>query len=72
MNLLTRLKQVCAICCVAFIFQISVNAQSPQIVYSTLIGGTGSDYGHAIAVDKDGYAYISGQANSSNYPLLKM
>ena len=43
-------------------------AQSPVLSYSTIIGGSGNDYGHAITVDDKGYVYISGQANSSNYP----
>ncbi len=45
-----------------------IYSQSPQLIYSTLIGGSGWDYGHAITVDEEGYAYISGQANSTNYP----
>ncbi len=45
-----------------------MNAQTPQLIYSTFIGGSGWDYGHAITVDDEGYAYISGQANSTNYP----
>jgi hypothetical protein len=45
-----------------------VIAQTPHLVYSTLIGGSSEDYGHAITVDDEGNVYIAGQANSSNYP----
>lgn len=43
-------------------------AQIPYINYSTLLGGSSYDYGHAITVDTNGYAYVAGQANSSNFP----
>jgi hypothetical protein len=43
-------------------------AQAPHIEYSTYLGGNSWDYGHAITVDDSGYAYIAGQANSSNFP----
>jgi hypothetical protein len=44
-----------------------------SLVYSTLIGGTGSgdgrgDYGQAVAVDSFGIAYITGVTYSSDFP----
>ena len=45
-----------------------VHAKTPEMVYSTFIGGSGWDYGHAIAVDPLGCAYISGLVYSRNYP----
>ncbi len=50
------------------VMNLKIYSQSPQLVYSTIIGGSGWDYGHAISVDDSGCAYISGQANSANYP----
>lgn len=47
---------------------VNLNTQTPSLIYSTLIGGNGYDYGHAITVDDSGCAYIAGQANSSDYP----
>ncbi len=40
-----------------------------NIVYSTYLGGSADDKGHAIAVDlTTGYGYIAGQTNSSEFP----
>ncbi|MBI4465461.1 MAG: SBBP repeat-containing protein [Acidobacteria bacterium] len=40
----------------------------PALVYSTYLGGSGEDLGHAIAVDSSGSAYITGETNSTNFP----
>lgn len=42
----------------------------PQLVYSTYLGGTGngSDAGNSIAVDSQGNAYVTGQAQSTDFP----
>ena len=42
-----------------------------NIVYSTYLGGSSDDKGHAVAVDlTTGYGYIAGQTNSSEFPRL--
>ncbi|MFC5591195.1 SBBP repeat-containing protein [Sporosarcina soli] len=38
------------------------------LIYSTYLGGSGSDQGYAIAVDNDGNAYITGYTTSTNFP----
>jgi hypothetical protein len=40
------------------------------LVYSTYLGGNGTDEGNAIAVDGAGNAYVTGRTSSSNFPLL--
>ncbi len=40
----------------------------PGVVYSTYLGGTGTDLGNAIAVDAAGSAYITGRTSSPGFP----
>jgi len=39
------------------------------LVYSTYLGGSNYDHGYAIAVDKNGAAYVTGETQSTNFPL---
>jgi hypothetical protein len=40
----------------------------PTLVYSTYLGGNGTDFASAIAVDTAGNAYITGETRSTNFP----
>lgn len=40
----------------------------PVLVYSTYLGGSGSDFGQGIAVDGSGNAYVAGFTTSTNFP----
>jgi uncharacterized protein (TIGR03437 family) len=40
----------------------------PVLIYSTYIGGIGTDVGRGIAVDAEGAAYITGQTDSTDFP----
>jgi uncharacterized protein (TIGR03437 family) len=51
----------------AFVTKFSPDGSS--LVYSTYLGGNGSDYAYAIAVDSSGNAYVTGQTNSANFPV---
>ena len=42
---------------------------SGTLLYSTYLGGTGSDIGAAIAVDAAGNAYITGETTSRDFPV---
>ena len=49
-------------------FAIKVDATG-AIAYSTLLGGSGPDWGAAIAVDNAGCAVVAGQTSSADYPV---
>ncbi|HEX8064931.1 MAG TPA: SBBP repeat-containing protein [Thermoleophilaceae bacterium] len=40
----------------------------PQLVYSTYLGGSGTDLGGAVAVGGDGSAYVVGSTDSPDFP----
>ncbi|MEA3558977.1 MAG: SBBP repeat-containing protein, partial [Candidatus Thermoplasmatota archaeon] len=49
-------------------FVMKVNISGDRLIYSTYLGGSGSDYGMSIDVDSSGNAYIGGQTYSNNFP----
>src|SRR5882724_689003 len=49
-------------------FVTKLNSTGSALVYSTYLGGSGWDRGHAIAVDTDGNAYVTGMTNSIDFP----
>jgi hypothetical protein len=51
----------------AFVTQLTPAGSG--LVYSTYLGGSGTEYGNAIAVDTSGSAYVVGATTSSNFPL---
>jgi hypothetical protein len=50
----------------AFVAEISAAGRS--LVYSTYLGGGGTDRANAIAVDSAGSAYVTGSTSSTNFP----
>jgi len=50
----------------AFVCKLSPGGNS--LIYSTLLGGTDHDEGNAIAVDSMGYAYVTGDTKSNDFP----
>jgi uncharacterized protein (TIGR03437 family) len=51
------------------VFVTKFSADGSSLVYSTYLGGEGSDYAFGIAVDSGGNAYITGQTNSVGFPV---
>ena len=52
-------------------FITKIRSSGTALIYSTYLGGSDGDYGHGIAVDSKGAAYVTGQTNSSNFPIKK-
>src|SRR5262249_28195893 len=52
----------------AFVAKLSANGQS--LIYSTFLGGRGSDTAFRVAVDNSGQAYVTGSTSSSNFPTV--
>ena len=50
-------------------FITKLNPTASGLGYSTYLGGILYDWGHAIAVDSKGAAYIVGDTNSSDFPV---
>ncbi|HXI42229.1 MAG TPA: SBBP repeat-containing protein, partial [Bryobacteraceae bacterium] len=51
-------------------FVLKLNAAGSGLVYSTYLGGSGSDQGFGIAMDSAGNAYVTGAAGSTNFPMF--
>lgn len=50
-------------------FVAKLKPDGAGLVYSTFLGGSGSDRANAIAVDASGNAYIAGEATSADFPV---
>jgi hypothetical protein len=49
-------------------FVAKLDATGSALLYSTYLGGNGSDSSSGIAVDLSGDAYVTGESNSPNFP----
>jgi len=50
-------------------FILRVSSSGDQIDYSSYLGGSSEDLGEGVHVDPDGYAYITGETSSSDFPV---
>jgi hypothetical protein len=51
-------------------FVAKINSNGEQLLFSTYLGGAGSDHAGAVAVDSAGTVYVTGSTQSLNFPLL--
>jgi hypothetical protein len=51
-------------------FITEINPSGSALVYSTYLGGSGTDVGQRIAVDSLNNAYVTGWTSSTNFPLM--
>jgi Beta-propeller repeat len=51
-------------------FVMKINSSGSALVYSTFLGGFGTDHANGIAVDASGNAYVTGSTDSQNFPLV--
>ena len=49
-------------------FVTKLNRTGSALVYSTFLGGAGTDFGAGIAVDRDGHAFVTGGTQSADFP----
>ena len=49
-------------------FLVKLNPAGNLFLYSTFLGGSGSDKGTAVAVDSSGRAYVTGYTGSADFP----
>jgi hypothetical protein len=52
-------------------FVAKLNSAGTAFVYSTYLGGRGSDGGHGIAVNPRGQAYVTGNTSSEDFPIKR-
>ena len=50
-------------------FVTKLNGAGSGLIYSTMLGGVGHDFGNGIALDAAGNAYVTGQAFAHDFPV---
>lgn len=53
------------------VFVAKFNAAGSNLIYSTYLGGSDEDIAMSIIVDSSGYAYVTGQTYSSDFPTTR-
>jgi len=52
------------------VFVAKINPAGSLLVYSSYLGGSKDDVGLGIAADSSSNAYVTGYANSANFPTM--
>jgi len=51
------------------VFITKLNSTGSSLIYSTYLGGSSDESGYAIAIDRNGNAYVTGYTTSSDFPV---
>ncbi len=51
------------------VFVSKISGDGTNLIYSTFLAGNNTDFGSSIAVDKDGYAYVTSRVKSGDLPI---
>ncbi len=51
-------------------FAAKLNSAGTALLYSTYLGGSGSNWAAGIALDASGYAYVAGNTSSNDFPVI--
>lgn len=54
---------------VSNVFVTKFSSDGSSLIYSTYLGGSGTDLGYAIALDAQDCSYVTGQTASANFPI---
>ncbi|MBC8164312.1 MAG: SBBP repeat-containing protein [Bryobacteraceae bacterium] len=52
-------------------FVFHLDTEKNDIVFATLLGGSGNDVGTRVAIDNAGYAYVTGYTQSPDFPVTR-
>jgi hypothetical protein len=50
-------------------FITTLNPNGNALLYSSYLGGSGTDIAFSVAVDSEGNLYVTGRTNSLNFPI---
>lgn len=59
----------CKLICLFLVINSILYAESPQLVYSTFLGGSSEDRAHGMALDSHGNIYLTAPIQSTDFPV---